>query len=321
VHRISAALRSAATEPSGGQLPSSGLGALGELVQSFNSFSANLDTIVDARAQLAIRDAQLAGQARELEQLRDLERMRREFMANTSHELRTPLTIVLGYLESLAGNYGRMTDVQRLAGVRKATTGAQRLARLVEDILLVLRLEDGNFPLTRETFDLAELVRDAAAGIPLAYPGQPITIETGSTPILVESDPNRVRQILINLLDNAAKYSTEGAPILVRCTKWEGSIRAEVVDCSPGIPPEQRERLFQRFGKTGSVGRSGRVGTGLGLAISKSLAEALGGRIEVESTLGIGSTFRLVLPGTEQAESPHAEYGCPADWYGRSMAG
>jgi len=298
IFRLSYAMRAAAAGMSGGQLPTTRVGALGELVNSFNTLSANLEVMVQGRTEIALRDSLLSVREREMAQLRETEQARREFMANTSHELRTPLTAVQGYLELIEGNYQGMTDVQRLASIHKAVKGAQRLARLVEDILLMLRLEEGNVRISALTFDLPELLRDVAMELPLVYPGQHVALEIAREPRTIYSDRDRVRQILVNLLDNAAKYSPEGAPIALRSTEENGNWRLAVRDHGPGIAPEARERLFERFAKAGSAARAGRVGTGLGLAISKALATALGGWIELESEMGEGSTFVLVLPVT-----------------------
>ncbi len=296
IFRLSHAMRTAAAAMDGGQLPTARVGALGELAHSFNTLSASLEVMVQARTEIALRDSLLSNREREMAKLRETEQARRDFMANTSHELRTPLTVIQGYLEMLEGNYQRMTDAQRLTAVRKAVKGGQRLAHLVEDIFLMMRLEEGGVRISAAAYDLSELLREVALDLPLVYPGQQIAVEIAREPLAIHSDRDRLRQILVNLLDNAAKYSPEGAPITVSLTEESGNLRLAVRDQGPGITPELRERLFQRFAKAGTVARAGRVGTGLGLAISKALATKLGGWIELESEVGEGSTFVLVLP-------------------------
>jgi signal transduction histidine kinase len=143
---------------------------------------------------------------------------------------------------------------------------------------------------------LAPLVDAAIAEVESKYRGQRIDARPPAEPIHVLADPDRVQQIVVNLLDNAAKYSVEGRPIRVRWSRQGGYARVAVADRGAGIEPDDFARLFTRFGKLGRTPRAGHVGTGLGLYISKSLVEAMGGAIIVRSRVDRGSVFSFTLP-------------------------
>ena len=227
-------------------------------------------------------------------------------MASVSHELRTPLTAILGYAELLEDRWERTGDEQRLATVRKIVLAANRQQRMVEDLLLLGRIEAGSLTVALREVALGELVRRAAEEVQASYRGQRIDIE-GPAELCVLADADRTVQVLINLLDNAAKYSPEGCPIEVRWHGVGGIACVQVRDMGQGIPEHGGATLFTRFGRLpGSKARAGRVGTGLGLYLSRQFATMMGGTLDLEATGASGSTFALRLP---LAPAGRAEHG------------
>ncbi len=247
------------------------------------------------RARLYVREQARARGAE------DLARMRGDFVASVSHELRTPLTAILGYGELLESRWRMLDDAARLEHVRRMVWSANRQMRLVQDLLLVGRLEQRAVSLECKPTDLATQVLQAVKEVQGSYRGQQILI-SGDDAVQVFADAARVTQILVNLLDNAAKYSPEGSPIDVRWDTEVTDVRICVQDRGTGISPEGQKRLFTRFGRIpGSPIRAGRMGTGLGLFLGRELARAMAGDLVLETTGPQGSTFSLRLPIPESA--------------------
>jgi signal transduction histidine kinase len=279
----------------------------GVLLGSFevNSYSPNfytdrhkqIATDFAERATQAFRNARLfaAEQAR-VQAAEGLASLRSDFVAAVSHELRTPLTAIVGFGELLQARWWQMSEQRRLERIVQIVQAANRQRRLVEDLLLAGQLESAKLRPKCEPCSLGDLVRQAAAEVQGSYPGQ--TIELDDTcDIYVLADAGRTLQILSNLIDNAAKYSPEGTPIVVRWVEEECMAVLRVDDLGAGVPDGGRDKLFTRFGRLpGSAIRSGRVGTGLGLFLSRGLAEAMGGTLDLEATGPEGSIFRLRLP-------------------------
>jgi PAS domain S-box-containing protein len=219
---------------------------------------------------------------------------RNRFYAAMSHELRTPVNAILGYNDLLlSGVYGPLQEVQEVA-VGRAQRAARHLLDLVNDVLDLSKLEAGKLELELEPFSVPELINDLFATV------RPLAEEQGSELRMVDSggcqpvvsDPRRVRQILLNLVSNALKFGS-AKPVEVRCGPCPDGVAIEVVDRGAGIGAEDLGRIFEEFVQLPSTKLGG---TGLGLPISRRLAHLLGGRLEVESTPGVGSTFRLILP-------------------------
>lgn len=242
----------------------------------------------------------------DVSRLRELEVVRRDFVANVSHELRTPLTAIRGYVETL-GDPG-LPPADRSRFMEKVTWNTARLSSLIEDLLQLSRIES---PLTRldvRPIALAPLLdraRDlmeekaSAAGVVLNL--EP----AGDLPPVV-GDAGAVEQILINLLDNAIKYTGAGGSVSLGAGQASGRVRIEVRDTGTGIPAVHLPRLFERFYRV-DAGRSRELGgTGLGLAIVKHLAQMQGGEVGVESTPGRGSNFWFTLRVAGGAEVPAA---------------
>lgn len=235
----------------------------------------------------------------EITELRRLELVRRDFVANVSHELRTPLTAIQGFAETLLAG-GLDDESHRRGFVEIIHAQATRLARLTEDLLELSRLEAGRLELRLEPVDLAELLRaEAVVAAPLAAQrGLDFGLEEmpASLP-LVRADPDRIRQVLRNFLDNALQYTPSGGSITIAARLQNNDVAVAVRDTGIGIADAERGRVFERFYRVDAA-RSHQPGggTGLGLAIARHLIELHGGSIGVESELGAGSRFYFTLP-------------------------
>jgi two-component system sensor histidine kinase KdpD len=252
-----------------------------------------------AQALLNARSFTLERQrARAAEQLVFL---RNDFVAAVSHELRTPLSAILGYGEVLQAHWDKLTDKQRQARIGRMVVAANRQKRLIDDLLQVSSLEASVPIVSRESVRLADVLARAVEMVEDSYAGQCIEVK-GDTDLCVQADPAYAERILINLLDNAAKYSPEGSPIQVRLAGSGPTISIRVQDLGSGIPSDYLPVLFTRFGRVpGSHMRSGRVGTGLGLYLARQYAQAMHGNLVLEGTSPTGSVFRLDLPAGENA--------------------
>ncbi|MDP9240345.1 MAG: HAMP domain-containing histidine kinase [Actinomycetota bacterium] len=228
------------------------------------------------------------------------ERMRR-FVADASHELRTPLTSIRGFAELY--RQGAATDTEDVTHyMRRIEDAAARMGLLVDDLLLLARL-DQQRPLERRPVDLLVLAADAVHDAQAIAPARKITLEAfgGSAPPVVTGDDSRLRQVLGNLVGNALVHTAEGTPVTVRVgsTTDNGTevvAVLEVVDAGSGLPPEEADRVFERFYRADKSRARSRGGSGLGLSIVAALTAAHGGRVEVDTQVGRGTTFRVVLP-------------------------
>lgn len=239
--------------------------------------------------------------AEELEQeesrREELDRLKDEFVLTASHELRSPLTSVQGFAELLMLDRDSLTP-QQAETVEIILDNCNHLVRLLNDLLDLARSDAGRLQVRPQPTEVAPLIDDVVRTMRAQTEAgnQSLTedVPPGLPPIDVE--PDRIRQILVNLLTNAHEYSPEGASIRVAARPVGAEVEISVTDDGPGIPKEQLERIFERFTR-GDAGLTQRVGgTGLGLAISKSLVELHGGSIAAESAVGQGSTFRVRLP-------------------------
>ncbi len=233
---------------------------------------------------------------RDVSELRRLELVRREFVANVSHELRTPLTSIRAMVETLES--GAVEDREFATDfLGRIVVEVDRLNVLVEDLLDLARLEAGRATLDYERVDPADLARRCTGRLKsqIERAGLSIEVQASGQLMPVPLDPERMEQVLINLIHNAIKFTPAGGRIDVRVSQVGRETTIEVSDTGVGIPHEEQERLFERFYKSDKARHS--EGTGLGLAIAKHIVQAHGGTIAVESELGKGSTFRIVLPG------------------------
>jgi two-component system phosphate regulon sensor histidine kinase PhoR len=231
-------------------------------------------------------------------EMRRLESMRRDFVANVSHELRTPVTAISSAAETLLG--GALQDASAAATfVSIIERNSERLRLLVEDLLDLSRIESREYKLERQPLRLSELVERSLALLrERAQKGRVRTdLEIADAVPDVRADQRAFEQVLLNLLDNSIKYCPPGSRVVVRAEPVGGErVRIAIVDTGPGIAERDLPRLFERFYRV-DAGRSRDMGgTGLGLSIVKHLVEAMGGEVGVESRIGFGSTFWFTLP-------------------------
>jgi two-component system phosphate regulon sensor histidine kinase PhoR len=247
-------------------------------------------------ASFAIGDARGAVAVfHDMTEVRRLETVRRDFVANASHEIKTPLTAIRGFAEMLLSSDLASRDARNHLEI--ILRHSERLSRLIEDLLELSRLESGTFTLEPEELDLAALAAELCRELEprLRERGISIRIEADGSPRAF-ADARAVRQIFQNLLDNALKYSDPDRAIEVRVRAQGDVVRVDVADHGIGIPEADRARIFERFYRVDRGRAREQGGTGLGLSIVKHLVQASGGEVWVESTPGVGSTFSFTVP-------------------------
>lgn len=218
----------------------------------------------------------------------------RQFVSNVSHELRTPLTIVHGYLQSVLRRQTNLTDIQREA-LETAASEAERTIRLLQDLLDLARADSGYLQFRIEECILNDLIIEVA-GMAEKYSDRQITIDAKINTIVVQADYNRLKQVLLNLIDNAVKYSEPNTPISLKLDQQAQAAIIQVCDQGYGIPLQHQLRIFERFYRVDEARTSSIGGCGLGLSIVKTLVEGMGGNVTVRSRLEEGSTFTISLP-------------------------
>jgi two-component system phosphate regulon sensor histidine kinase PhoR len=230
-------------------------------------------------------------------EIRRLERLRQDFVANVSHELKTPLAVVKACAEALAD--GAVEDAQaRGPFLQQITEQAERLHALILDLLSLARLESGEASLDLEPVPLAAAVGDCLDRHRPRAEAKRMTLEAVAPPDAVSAwaDPEALAQVLDNLVDNAVKYTQEGGTVRVRWSARAGDACVTVEDNGPGIPARDLLRVFERFYRVDRARSRELGGTGLGLSIVKHLAQAMGGSVKATSEVGRGSTFTVCLP-------------------------
>ncbi len=231
----------------------------------------------------------------DITELRRLERVRRDFVANVSHELKTPLTAIRGFAETL--RVEEVPDDQRDRYLGIIERHAKRLTRLIEDLMALSRVEGGTEALNPEVVDIRRLVAGTLSDMSGQIEARKLEInEDHQGACLAYADRLAVEQILVNLIDNAAKYSDPGGRIEIRTRTGPNTIRISVADSGIGIPDGEHDRIFERFYRVDAARGRDVAGTGLGLAIVRHLLQLSGGEIAVESEHGTGSTFTVSLP-------------------------
>ena len=235
-------------------------------------------------------------QTAETEALRAVDQMKSDFLAAMSHDFRSPLTVVRGAVELLLGERpGALTAGQRELA-ESAERNVLRLEEFTEDLLEMARLEQGAVALEPEDLDVRMLLTEIVADhqILAKQRRQWFALDAPADAMKVSADRGRLRQALSNLVGNAIKYAPTGTPINVRADRQNGSFRIAVSDHGPGIPPEERGHMFEKFFRGRGVGST--PGAGLGLSIARSLVVLHGGTLDYEDTPGGGSTFVVRLP-------------------------
>jgi len=275
------------------RLSERGPGEVGELTRSFNEMAGRLE---ETRVELEEQNAQL----------RESERLKSDLVNTVSHELRTPLSGVLGFTKLLLSRDFDSETRRHYLGIIDAQ--ARRLAELIDDFLDMRRIEEGRFERAKELVDMVTLLREEAQLYSQQSPKHQLAVEVGPKPLPVMGNPNRLRQVIGNLISNAIKYSPQGGIVEISAEAENGSVRVEIRDEGMGIPPSQQPQIFTKFFR-GDAAASGITGTGLGLAVSRDIVESHGGRIGFTSAEGEGTTFFVELPGAngrggEQGNSP-----------------
>jgi two-component system, OmpR family, sensor kinase len=262
---------------------------VGRLAEALDTMLATIEGAYRARAD---------GEARAL---RSEDRMR-QFAADASHELRTPLTSVRGLAEYALqqGDQASQEELMRLMAL--ITREASRMARLVEELLLLARFDAGR-PLDRRPVDLASIAAEVVQRARIVAPGRPITL-SAAEPAIVSADDERVRQVIDNLIGNAIQHTPDGSPVTVSVTSAEGYGQLTVADRGPGMTAEQASRVFERFYRTDRARTRARGGAGLGLAIAASLTAAHNGQISVDTQPGRGAAFHVRLPLASAEPAP-----------------
>jgi two-component system phosphate regulon sensor histidine kinase PhoR len=261
------------------------------------TFGEGEATLAMTASKLGAEEGGTVLSVRDISERARLERMKDEFVLTASHELRSPLTSVQGFAELLMLERDRLSSKQAET-VEIILDNTRHLGRLLNDLLDLARSDAGRLSISPVSTDPGPLVSDAARTMRARTEARGQTLECVIEPDLprISVEPDRIRQVLINLLTNAHEYSPDGAAIRIEARRAVNGIAIVVTDNGPGIAPNHLEHIFDRFVR-GDAGLTQRVsGTGLGLAISRSLVELHGGLIHVESHPGHGSTFRVVLP-------------------------
>ena len=237
---------------------------------------------------------------RDLTDVRHLEEVKADFIATASHELRTPLAAVYGAAQTLLRHDFALDEVGRDRFVSLIADESERLGRIVNEILLANQLDAGRLDIEFEPFDPAEVVERVVESTRVyAPPTVSVEFEAGDDLPRVAADLDKVRQVLVNLVENAIKYSPDGGQVEVGVEERDDAVRFFVRDEGLGIPSQEQERVFEKFYRADPQMIRGVGGTGLGLYICKELVGRMGGRIWVESSGEKGSTFFFELPVAE----------------------
>ena len=252
--------------------------------------------------------ARLEALAREqdmVRELRDLDRLRRDFISNVSHELRTPLTSITGYADLLSdGGLGSLNDDQRSA-LEVIDRGSRRLLALIEDILTLSRIESGLFALKTEPVEFAVVIDDACKAIAAAAEGADLELSVEISPEVgvLTADVDQLDRALLNLLSNAVKFTPPGGTVTVTAWRDVHELVITVADTGIGIDPDEQDGLFRRFFRASAATQLAIQGTGLGLVIAKSIIDAHGGTISIDSLAGEGTTVTVRLPAAAEDDA------------------
>jgi PAS domain S-box-containing protein len=229
-----------------------------------------------------------------------VEQMKSDFVSTVSQELRRPLTSIYGFAETLLRRDVAFGEEERRVFLGYITSESERLTEIVDRLLSVARLDTGDLEVDVVPTDVASVVSEVVAGAENAVDDEHrLVLDVPLEPLHAEADPERLRQVIGHLIENAVKFSPAGGTVTVTARQRNGAVEVSVSDEGVGIPPGERERIFRKFYRGDSAGRGG---TGLGLFIVQGLVEAMGGTISVESTEGEGSSFSIELPLAEPVD-------------------
>ncbi len=266
---------------------------VGDKADAFSD--TDLDTLYSVAAPAALVLNQMARyeHARSTsERMAELARLKTDFVSVVSHELRTPLTSIIGALGTLQRPELTPQDPRAKQLIDMAAKQSNRLKTLIEDLLVVSRIEADSLPMRPTELELEPLLVSLLESLP---DGDRVEFDPGDTVTTVMADPDHLARVFTNLVDNAIKYGGDG-PIEIRTTAGRGEVHVSVIDHGPGIPYEQHDRIFERFTQLQPHATRSKGGAGLGLSIVKGLVEAMGGRVWYEPSVGGGATFTVAVP-------------------------
>jgi two-component system phosphate regulon sensor histidine kinase PhoR len=234
----------------------------------------------------------------EIEMLQANEQFRKEFLMNLAHELRTPIFSIQGYVDTLLGGALEDEEVNRKF-LTNASKSIDRLVRLVDDLDEISKLESGKTPMIQESFVIQELIKDVYEELRLKAQAREIQLsfkKGTERPITVRADKQKIKQVLVNLVENAIKYGNDKGSVIAGCYEMDDKhVYVEISDDGPGIAEEHLSRIFERFYRADRSRARAIGGTGLGLAIVKHIVEAHGQTVNVRSKLAVGSSFGFTL--------------------------
>jgi signal transduction histidine kinase len=295
---LKAGFRSLLTVPMRGDGVTRGIVLLRRSPGQFDDRVVNLLTALASQSKVAIENARLFSEIDEKgRQIEAANRHKSEFLANMSHELRTPLNAIIGFSEVLLDPSLQVKDEERTQFLTDVLSSGKHLLGLINEVLDLAKIEAGKMELQIETSLLQDVVEAVANTMRSLAVKKSIDLRAESEESLAPfpMDGARVKQVLLNLVGNAVKFTTEGGRVWVRAGSKDGGVCIEVGDTGPGIAAEDRDRIFLEFQQAGSdAGKP--QGTGLGLALAKKFVEMHGGRIWLESEVGKGSRFFFTLP-------------------------
>jgi signal transduction histidine kinase len=267
-----------------------------ERPDGFAPDEVDLITLLGRQVAWAVQNIRTyAAERNAAEELRRLSALRADFVSLVSHELRAPMASVIGCATTLRERWRSLKPEQRESFLALIEQETGRLSNLIGDVLDTSRIEAGSFTYVYDDVDMGELVRETAAMVALGTDEVTLRTEVKDPLPTVRGDRERLRQLLLNLMTNATKYTVSGDDIEVRAGAEDGFLAVSVTDHGPGIPPEQYGLVFEKFGRLNAGGKS-KPGAGLGLFIARSIAEAHGGSLDLASEIGAGTTFTLRLP-------------------------
>jgi signal transduction histidine kinase len=276
---------------------------LGE-VSTFDSEDLKLFEALANHASVSLENARLVGRLEDsLARLTEMNRMKDDFVATVSHELRTPLTSIHGCIKTLLGPDADFDPETQRALMEAIDRQADRLVILIEDLLVASRIESNSVRPVIAPMKLASLAHQVVEDTSTRSRNHRLEVRVEGDVPSVESDERKVRQILVNLLENAIKYSPEGTTVTVRCRVEDDGVAALVEDRGPGIPKELHQKVFERFYQADQSTTRTVGGTGLGLYICQRLAEVLGGRVTLERSDDRGSVFKVWVPKVPPVDS------------------
>ncbi len=259
--------------------------------ERFGSDDLAMASVLGSHVAVAVENARLYEQERALAQMKD------DFIAHVSHELRTPLHTLRGFIQLLRSGKVAEPEVQQ-DFLARAAHDADRLTEQVSELLEAAQIDANGLRLDYELVDVGIVVQQTLDSVKIIADDRGVELQNLVPPqgMVIQSEERRLRQVVRNLVENAVQFSEAGSSVVVDAANGAGELRLTVRDHGPGIPPQALDKLFDRFYQLENPARRERGGVGLGLYITRMIVEAHGGRIEVESAVGKGSTFQAILP-------------------------